>query len=82
MGFVDYISRNPVNAKEAKPVSNFDEEFVVAKTDAICKTVEIWQQKMVLELIIEVTLAELSVQQMLAVETLIRKNRKWQTWKE
>ena len=39
MGFVDYISRNPVSAKEAKPVSKFDEKLVVAKTDAICKTV-------------------------------------------
>ena len=32
--FGDYISRNPV--KEAKPVSKYDEEFVVAPKDAIC----------------------------------------------
>ena len=43
VGFVDYISRNP-DAK-SKPVSKYDEEFVVAQRDAICKTVEILQPK-------------------------------------
>ena len=43
MGFVDYISRNP--DAEAKPVSKYDEEFVVAQIDAICKTVKILKQK-------------------------------------
>ena len=43
MGIVDNISRNP--NIEAKLVSKYAEEFVVAQIDAICKTVEILQQK-------------------------------------
>ena len=43
VGFVDYISRNP--DATSKPVSKYDGEFVVAQTDATCKTIEILQQK-------------------------------------
>ena len=43
MGFVDYISRNP--DKEAKTVFKYDEEFVVAQIDVICKAVEFLQNK-------------------------------------
>ena len=43
MGFVDYISGNP-DAK-TKSVSKYNEEFVVAQIDAICKTSEILKQK-------------------------------------
>ena len=42
MGFVDHIYRN--SDAEAKPASKYDEEFLVAQIDAICKTVEILQQ--------------------------------------
>ena len=39
MGFVDKISRNPCN--QAKPISKYDEEFVLAQIETIRKTLHI-----------------------------------------
>ena len=39
MGFVEYNSRNPCN--QAKPISKYDEEFVIAQIGTIRKTLHI-----------------------------------------
>ena len=43
MGLTDYISRNPHGA--AKPISMYDEDFVIAEIDAIVKTINAFRQR-------------------------------------
>ena len=43
MGLTDYISRNPHGA--AKPISMYDEDFVIAQIDAIDKTINVIRQR-------------------------------------
>ena len=43
MGLTDYISRNPHGA--AKPISMYDEDFVIAQIDAIVKTINAIRQR-------------------------------------
>ena len=43
MGLTDYISRNPNNI--AKPISRYDEDFVIAQTDAIKQTIYAIKQR-------------------------------------
>ena len=43
MGLTDYISRNPHN--KAKPISRYDEEFVIAQTDAIIQNINAIKQR-------------------------------------
>ena len=43
MGLTDYISRNPHN--KAKPISRYDEDFVIAPIDAIIQTINAIKQR-------------------------------------
>ena len=43
MGLTDYISRNPNN--KAKPISRYDEDFVIAQIDAIKQTIYAIRQR-------------------------------------
>ena len=43
MGLTDYISRNPHN--NAKPISRYDEDFVIAQIDAIIQTINAIKQR-------------------------------------
>ena len=43
MGLTDYISRNPHGAE--KPISMYDEDFVIAQIDAIVKTINAIRQR-------------------------------------
>ena len=43
MGLTDYISRNANN--KAKPISRYDEDFVIAQIDAIKQTIYAIRQR-------------------------------------
>ena len=43
MGLTDYISRNPHN--KAKPISRYDEDFVIGQIDAIIQTINAIKQR-------------------------------------
>ena len=43
MGLTDYISRNPHN--KGKPISRYDEDFVIAQIDAIIQTINAIKQR-------------------------------------
>ena len=43
MGLTDYISRNPHGAE--KPISMYEEDFVIAQIDAIVKTIIVIRQR-------------------------------------
>ena len=43
MGLTDYLSRNPHGA--AKPISMYDEDFVIAQIEAIVKTINAIRQR-------------------------------------